>query len=168
MFKFIVRPEISHQKRSFFGTQRGVPMMSNVKQLIQLSINGQCRTTSRALAIITVRQLPMNESRSTSVSLEPRNGTCRWPWSAAARPLEGTPLPCLATTIITVRPGDKKKCGLATLMSSESCGPTTQKRYQKNKKNEKFAVQQGVGLKSCVPTVGWLLDRGNKIATQMY
>ena len=48
-----------------------------------LSVCSQLPVAGETLAIITVRLSPMNESRRTSVSFDPRNGTCPDPRSSA-------------------------------------------------------------------------------------
>mmetsp|Transcript_2858 Transcript_2858/g.5348 ORF Transcript_2858/g.5348 Transcript_2858/m.5348 type:complete len:475 (+) Transcript_2858:1979-3403(+) len=61
-----------------------LPSLSSLTRSAYLRVFRECSQLAdegEMLAIMTVRQLPMNESRSTSVSLEPRKGTCLWPWS---------------------------------------------------------------------------------------
>ena len=48
-----------------------------------LSVCSHERSAGEMLAIITVRESPRKESLSTSVNLDPRNGTCDAPESSA-------------------------------------------------------------------------------------
>mmetsp|Transcript_585 Transcript_585/g.2266 ORF Transcript_585/g.2266 Transcript_585/m.2266 type:complete len:322 (+) Transcript_585:785-1750(+) len=62
------------------------PSLSSLTRYAYRSVLSVCShdpVAGDTLAIITVREFPMNESRSTSVSFEPRNGTWPVPRSSA-------------------------------------------------------------------------------------